>query len=97
MRHTLDRAVKANGTQDTRYQIIKARIANGERLTAMDFWCAFAGWQGGTIHDAIFDFKALTDTDRDRFCGWLVDNISHLTDPRVARDFLQARATAIGL
>lgn len=27
-------------------------------MTTLDLYCAFRGWQGGTIHQALADFKS---------------------------------------
>jgi hypothetical protein len=63
----------------------------------MQLWMEHRGNQGGTIHDALRDFKALPMAEKDRFCGILVDNLSRLTDAHHARDFMQARNASVGL
>lgn len=63
----------------------------------MQFWMEYRGNQGGTIHDALRDFKALPMAEKDRFCGILVDNLASLTDAHHAQDFMRARIAATGL
>ncbi len=60
--------------------------------TVMDYWCEFTGWQGGTIHQALYEFKHnLSWKDKDKFCGVICDNISNISDKHHARDFMHAR------
>lgn len=44
-------------------------------LYTFDLWCEFAGWDGGTIHDALRAFRGLPLHEKDRFCGMLSDAI----------------------
>lgn len=37
----------------------------------MEVWCRFAGWQGGTIHQAMREFNGLSDSERQRFLDML--------------------------
>ena len=49
---------------------------NGQCYT-FDLWCMFAGWDGGTIHEAIEYFKHMPKDRQDHFCSMLIDAIDH--------------------
>lgn len=67
-------------------------------MTVMDLWCRFRGIQGGTIHQAKHEFRyGLTDQERDRFAGILVDNIKDIQDLHHVQDFMKLRLQACGL
>jgi hypothetical protein len=49
---------------------------NGQIYT-FDVYRLWAGWDGGTIHDAFRDFSQRTHKERDSFCSfamWFLDN-----------------------
>lgn len=48
--------------------------ADGKCYT-FDLWCMFAGWDGGTIHEALCYFKGMPMARKDAFCGMLMDAI----------------------
>jgi hypothetical protein len=56
--------------------------------TALDLYCAFAGWQGGTIHQAIQDFRKRPPLEQGIFIGKLT---GHYLD---VRDFVDAATEA---
>jgi len=70
-------------------------------MTTLDLYCAFKGWQGGTIHQALEDFRSLPLARKDDFCNTLMANLGALTDG-FAREFTKARidqhmtVTAVG-
>jgi len=68
--------------------------------TLLEQYCEFAGWQGGTIHQAIEDFKARTSKERDAFCNRiLVNGTDKLSTPDLKQFgvFLTARLEASGV
>ena len=38
-------------------------------MKTLDLYCDFKGWQGGTIHQALADFRALPVASKDAFCN----------------------------
>jgi hypothetical protein len=66
--------------------------------TVMDFWCEFNKVQGGTIHQAKYEFThKFTMKEKDRFCGILVDNLDQIRDAHHVQDFMRLRLGACGL
>jgi len=57
----------------------------------LDLYCKFRGWQGGTIHHAMEDFKRIPLKDKDKFCGILVDTMSDNTDLHWLNWFMETR------
>lgn len=49
---------------------------NGKCFT-FDLWCMFAGWDGGTIHEALRYFIDMPKERQDAFCSMLLDAIDH--------------------
>lgn len=66
---------------------------NDTSKTVLQIYCEFKGWQGGTLEQALSDFKNLPMEQKDRFCGLLVDNMGDITDIGRVRDFMHIRAS----
>jgi hypothetical protein len=49
---------------------------NGRAYT-FDIWCMWAGWDGGTIHDAFRYFVDMPNDAQDRFCTYLIKCIDN--------------------
>ena len=49
---------------------------NGKAYT-FDLWCMWAGWDGGTIHEAFRYFKDMPMVKKDEFCGFLIKAIDN--------------------
>jgi hypothetical protein len=49
---------------------------DGKAFT-FDLWCMWAGWDGGTIHEAFRYFADMPTKRQDSFCGFLVDAIDN--------------------
>lgn len=60
-------------------------------MTTLEAYCKVNGWQGGTIHGCEDHFAHLTLKQQDKICGYLVDNMSDISDINKAKDFLEAR------
>lgn len=45
------------------------------KIYTFDLWCMFAGWDGGTIHDALRAFEDMPMHKKDEFCGMLIEAI----------------------
>lgn len=52
------------------------------QLDTLDFWCLYAGWDGGTIHDAFRAFASWPMREKDAFCSALIKAIDagHIND-----------------
>lgn len=51
---------------------------NQTRITVLELYCGFKGWQGGTIHQAKSDFLSLTASGRLSFLTILNQNKNNL-------------------
>lgn len=49
---------------------------NGKAYT-FDLWCMWAGWDGGTIHEAFRYFKDMPMSKKDEFCSFLINALDH--------------------
>ena len=49
---------------------------NGKAYT-FDVWRLWAGWDGGTIHDALEDFSNRPMAEKDSFCNFLMNHLDH--------------------
>ena len=47
------------------------------RAYTFDIWCMWAGWDGGTIHEAFRYFAELPIGRQDEFCGFLIKCIDN--------------------
>ena len=63
----------------------------------LQLYCNFKGWQGGTIHQAMEDFKNLPMAEKDKFCGILVDTMLDNTDLQGLDWFMETRLQARGI
>lgn len=71
---------------------------NKSNKTVMQLWCEYRNWQGGTIHQALYEFcYKLSDRERDQFCGILADRITEISDKHNAQDFMRERLSRNGL
>ncbi len=50
------------------------------KLTILELWCEFKNQQGGTLHQTMREYKQLTMSDKDKFCSYLLDNSSDISD-----------------
>ena len=59
----------------------------------LGIYLRFAGWQGGTLHQALADFKGRTSPEKDRFCNRVMHALDskNLSDAENARPFFRAR------
>lgn len=62
-------------------------------MTTLSLYCTFRGWQGGTIHQALADFKALPMNSKDSFCsiGMVALDNGTLDDVETFHLFTRAR------
>lgn len=60
-------------------------------MTTLEAYCKANGWQGGTIHGCEDHFAHLTLAQQDKICGYLVDNISNISDTGKVKYFLEQR------
>jgi hypothetical protein len=65
--------------------------------TVLDVWLAFRGYQGGTLADALREFRSLPLAEQDRFCTRLAGSLGLISDVGNARAFMAARMDSIGL
>ncbi len=60
----------------------------------LELYCSFAGWQGGTIHQALQDFAIRPLPEKDKFCNSVfrygTEHLSN-TDMSTFSIFLQNR------
>lgn len=60
--------------------------------TVLELYCEFAGWQGGTIHQALTDYLARPLAERDRFCNQVFNHgLGNVADLATFSDFTRAR------
>lgn len=64
---------------------------NDTSFTVLQLFCDFIGTQGGTIHQAINEFKDLPIEEQDKFCGILVDNMFNITHLEDVQTFMEIR------
>lgn len=67
------------------------------KMTVIELWCNFKGYQGSTIHQVKEEFSKLSIDEMDRFCSVLSDRILSISDPRNARDLMNIRLNKCGL
>jgi hypothetical protein len=63
--------------------------------TLLSLYCEFAGWQGGTIHQALEDFKGRPRVEQDSFCNKVFKygtNNLDLSNLKLFNDFTKVRA-----
>jgi hypothetical protein len=48
-----------------------------DRAYTFDIWCMWAGWDGGTIHEAFRCFRDMPKATQDRFCTYLIKCIDN--------------------
>lgn len=61
--------------------------------TTIEIYCEFAGWQGGTIHQALADFVNRPIKEQDKFCTMAMIEMDkkNLQDPYHFVNFTRAR------
>jgi hypothetical protein len=60
----------------------------GEKTNTLELYCKFRGWQGGTIYQAVRDYKSLPLEQKHGFCLRLIRVFLDITDPGVAGWFI---------
>ncbi len=58
-----------------------------EGRTVMEVWMAFAGWQGGTIHQAMREFNTFEEDRRQQFLTMLREEPNLADTQGFAEDF----------
>lgn len=65
--------------------------------TPLQIYCQFAGWQGGTIHQAYDDFKSRDKKSQDKLCNMLMKAIDNneldLDGMKLATEFFKLRTS----
>ena len=61
--------------------------------TTLEIFCTFAGWQGGTLAQALQAFRSWPMAEKDRFCSevFRVQDAGNLADPENFLLFTRAR------
>ena len=67
------------------------------KKTCLEIFCKCLGWKGGTIHQAKQRFEIASINEMDSICGYLVDNISIISDLETLQYFTQKRLEANNL
>lgn len=66
-------------------------------MTTLEAFCEKVGWQGGTIHQAQEHFDKSDQNERDQICGFLIDRLSEISDPRGVAWFTTRRLELLGI
>ena len=67
------------------------------KKTCLEIFCKCLGWQGATIHQAKQRFAVASQKEIDKICGYLVDNMSIISDLETLQYFTQKRLEANNL
>lgn len=67
------------------------------KKTCLEMFCKCLDWQGGTIHQAKQRFAVASQKEMDTICGYLVDNISIISDLDTLQYFTRKRLEANNL